>query len=200
MRDYLDDVRRAIAGLDTEPVVIGHSLGGYLIQHLLAERDFPAAVLLASVPVTGNSGRGWWLGWRRTARYTARFARAVASRDMAPFIVAADAQADLFFAPTTPRHVVERHTARLQGESVSLFTRDLMRKVPLRRAIGTPALVVAGDADRGIRLADQQATAAALGAEFVRLEGWAHVIPLDERWETAADLVEGWLARTLVSR
>src|ERR671918_587407 len=50
LRDYVDDARCAIADLGREPVLVGHSLGGLVIQRLLTERSFPAAVLIAPIP------------------------------------------------------------------------------------------------------------------------------------------------------
>lgn len=48
--EFLDTVRQARAAIDRPPIVIGHSLGGLLAQHLAAETATAAMVLLASVP------------------------------------------------------------------------------------------------------------------------------------------------------
>lgn len=62
--DYLDDARRAIAALPEPPVLIGHSLGGLLVLHLLTEAIYPAAALVASVPGRYPA----WLVARETVR------------------------------------------------------------------------------------------------------------------------------------
>ncbi|MDT5108526.1 MAG: hypothetical protein QOE20_416 [Mycobacterium sp.] len=51
--DYVDDVRTAAEGLDGHPIVVGHSLGGFTVQHYLQRYDAPAGVLLASLPPQG---------------------------------------------------------------------------------------------------------------------------------------------------
>jgi pimeloyl-ACP methyl ester carboxylesterase len=51
--DYVDDVRTAAEELDSEPIVIGHSLGGFTLQHYLERFDAPAGVLMASLPPRG---------------------------------------------------------------------------------------------------------------------------------------------------
>lgn len=48
--DYVDDVRGTVEMLGSEPVLIGHSLGGLVVQKYLENRRSPAAVLLASYP------------------------------------------------------------------------------------------------------------------------------------------------------
>ncbi len=50
--DYVEDV--ATTGqLPSSPVLIGHSMGGFIIQKYRENNSAPAAVLLASVPPTG---------------------------------------------------------------------------------------------------------------------------------------------------
>src|SRR5882757_2285721 len=48
--DYVDDVASVADTLDTGPVIIGHSMGGFVVQKYLESHDAPAGVLLASFP------------------------------------------------------------------------------------------------------------------------------------------------------
>lgn len=49
-RQYAGDVRSVLDGLPEDTRLVGHSMGGYLVQRELARADRPAAVLLAPVP------------------------------------------------------------------------------------------------------------------------------------------------------
>ena len=51
--DYIDDVRSVADALGGAPVLIGHSLGGFVTQRYLEGRTAPAAVLVGSVPPQG---------------------------------------------------------------------------------------------------------------------------------------------------
>ena len=51
--DFVDDIDTVATSLPEPPVVIGHSLGGFVVQKYLESHDAPAAVLLASAPVSG---------------------------------------------------------------------------------------------------------------------------------------------------
>ena len=51
--DYVSDVEQVASQFETPPVVIGHSMGGFLTQKYLETHDAPAAVLLASNPHFG---------------------------------------------------------------------------------------------------------------------------------------------------
>lgn len=50
LSDYVSHALAAYDGLDETPIVIGHSIGGLIAQHVAAARDPLALVLLASVP------------------------------------------------------------------------------------------------------------------------------------------------------
>ena len=51
--DYLDDVQSATENLNSQPVLIGHSMGGFIVQKYLVNRCAPAGVLMASIPPQG---------------------------------------------------------------------------------------------------------------------------------------------------
>lgn len=53
--DYVSDLRQVVETLPIEPVLIGHSMGGMVIQKYLERYSAPAVVLMASVPATGLS-------------------------------------------------------------------------------------------------------------------------------------------------
>lgn len=62
--DYVDDVASVADSLPQEPVVIGHSLGGVIVQKYLESHRAPGAVLLASLPASGVAGF-LWRGFKR---------------------------------------------------------------------------------------------------------------------------------------
>jgi len=51
--NYVDDVFRAASRLPAKPVVIGHSLGGLVVQKYLEKHSAPAAILVAPSPSEG---------------------------------------------------------------------------------------------------------------------------------------------------
>ncbi|HWF27877.1 MAG TPA: alpha/beta fold hydrolase, partial [Mycobacterium sp.] len=56
MADLVDDVDSVARSLPRRPVVVGHSMGGFVVQKYLESHDAPAAVLLAPAPVSGVAG------------------------------------------------------------------------------------------------------------------------------------------------
>ena len=51
--DYVSDVASVADQLPHNPVVIGHSLRGFVVQKYLESSDAPAGVLMASAPPQG---------------------------------------------------------------------------------------------------------------------------------------------------
>jgi len=51
---YVDDVREAAAWFPGPPVLVGHSLGGLVVQKYLERHPAQGAVLLAPIPHTGT--------------------------------------------------------------------------------------------------------------------------------------------------
>ena len=52
--DYVADVRKVVDSLRCEPIIIGHSMGGFVTQKYLEKYSAVAAILLASVPTSGT--------------------------------------------------------------------------------------------------------------------------------------------------
>jgi pimeloyl-ACP methyl ester carboxylesterase len=63
-QDYVADVAQVIQTLPQPPILVGHSMGGYVVQKYLETQQAAAGVLLASVPVSGLCGFAVRFGWR----------------------------------------------------------------------------------------------------------------------------------------
>jgi len=62
--DYVADVRSVAEQLSDAPVIVGHSMGGLIVQKYLEQYDAAAGVLMTSIPPQGNLGNA--LRWIRT--------------------------------------------------------------------------------------------------------------------------------------
>ena len=51
--DYVEDITRVVDWLGESPILIGHSMGGFVLQKYLEHHEATAAVLLCSVPPQG---------------------------------------------------------------------------------------------------------------------------------------------------
>jgi len=164
----------------TRPVVVGHSLGGAVAQHLALS----AGEALGGVVLVSTSAR---------LRVSPMILAAVAgSTAEAPL------RLDFAFGDDTPAGVVDRYHAAAAATPPAAAVADWRAcdGFDLRdqlAAPGCPVLVVHGDADRLTPPKHQAGLAAALAADRVTLVGVGHMLP----WEAPGALaraVAGWWA------
>lgn len=187
----LDDVWAAIERMPRPPVLIGHSLGGYLVMKALERRALPGAVLLAPVPITGALP-----AFLRALRSEPRALLGAALALDAGRIVATPHLVRRFlFTPAVPEVTIRRAYDRVSAQSLRAIL-DAALNLPRAAAIGahgTPLLLVAGAQDGLFTQAEQQHTARALGASFLSIDHAGHDLMLDPRWEAAASAIDDWL-------
>ena len=186
--DYVADVRSIAERLDAPPILIGHSLGGFVVMRYLQKHPASAAVLLAPAPTCGMLIANWQIG----VRHPVALLRCLAKRDFTQFYHSPKITHELLFRSTTPRAEVERWHPRMGGES---FRAGAAMLWPLggRRSFDCPVLVVGGTKDKVVPLRSTRRTADALGATMLTIENAAHELMLDRGWEEVAAKVAGWL-------
>jgi pimeloyl-ACP methyl ester carboxylesterase len=188
LRDYVDDARRAIASIGPPPVLVGHSLGGLVIQHLLTEGSFPSAVLIAPIPgryppqVIGRFG----------LRHPLVMTRANLSRNLKALVGTEKLVRETLFTQTTPGETIRNCHARLTGASPALF-REMVQTEPGQPKPGTPTVLIAPELDSSFTPAMQRRLAEKVEAEYIELEGSGHDVPLDASGDRARDLILKWL-------
>jgi len=187
--DYVEDLGAAVESLDSPPVLIGHSMGGLIVQRHLEGRRLPGAVLLASVPVRGV----WGTSLRVARRHPVALLQANLTLRLRPLVSGERLTRSLFFGDDMAAEDVARHAARLGDEAYCAYLGMFRPARPAR--VLTPILVVAAERDGVFTLDEQRDTARAYGGEPVVVAGAAHDLMLDRRWEAAAGAILEWLSR-----
>ena len=118
--DLVDDVESVAAGLSTRPVVIGHSMGGFVVQKYVESHEAPAGVLLASEPPRGAGG----LLLRSMKRHPWRFTRTTFTTKSLHAFNSPERAREYFYSPQTAESDVVRYTARLGEEFAGRLTLD----------------------------------------------------------------------------
>ena len=110
LADYVEDVQSVAAMLPATPVVIGHSLGGFILQKYLESNDAPVGVLVASAPPQGSFG----FTMRLLRRYPWLTTRAMITGDALHGFNTPAVARQLFYSAQTPDCDVTRYAALLQ--------------------------------------------------------------------------------------
>ena len=187
--DYLDDVVTVARTLPVPPVVIGHSMGGSIVQKYLESHDAPAGVLMCSAPPQGYLGSG--LRWLR--RHPWHFTKLTISGESLPYVSAPELARERFFSPGTPEALVRRYAARLQEESSRVGVEGLV-KLPKPDRVTAPLLVLGALEDGAVTSYEVRATARAYRTEPVFFPGMGHNLMLEPGWASVAQRIDDWLA------
>jgi pimeloyl-ACP methyl ester carboxylesterase len=187
--DYVDDVTSVATSLPARPVVIGHSLGGGIVQKYLESHDAPAGVLLASMPPRGALG----FTVRTARRLPWLVTKAFFTGNSLSYFGTPELAREAFFSSRACNTDVIRHAARLQNESVRSGLDGLFLHLPRPKRVTAPMLVLGGELDRCIAMKEVRATASAYGTEAEIFTGVAHDMMLEPDWATVANRIHTWL-------
>lgn len=186
--DFVADITAAADALPTRPVIVGHSMGGVLVQRYLETREAPAGVLMASMPPQGSLRSG--LRWIRSHPW--HFAKLTVTGKSLPYVSTPELARERFFSPGTPEDVVRRYAGRLQEESARMGLDGLVKR-PHPARVRAPMLILGGTEDGAVTRDEVRATAVAYGTEAQFFPGMGHNLMLDTGWENVADRIDVWL-------
>ena len=187
--DYIDDVHATADSLGGQPVLIAHSLGGFVVQRYLENHDAPAAVLVASVPPQGVLG----LAMRIWSRHPWISMRSLPVGNLAGFIGTTPLVREHLFSARTPDDIVESCAASVQSEAVRASLIDpLIRRVRSKR-VNTPMLVLGAADDGMVTNAEVRATARAYATQAEFFPGMGHNMMLEPEWAGVAERIHAWL-------
>jgi pimeloyl-ACP methyl ester carboxylesterase len=187
--DYVDDVRTTAESLGGRPVLIAHSLGGFVVQRYLENHDAPAAILVASVPPQGVLG----LATRIWSRHPWVSMRSLPVGNLTGFIGSSPLVREHLFSTRTPEAIVDACAARVQPEAVRASLIDpLIRRVRTKR-INTPMLVLGAADDGMVTNAEVRATARAYRTEAEFFPDMGHNMMQEPAWKGVAERIDAWL-------
>jgi non-heme chloroperoxidase len=186
--DYVTDVAEVAASLPKTPILIGHSMGGIVLQKYLETATTPAAVLLASVPPQGLASSALGLMWS-SPHLLADLNRLMTGGSAN----AASLQEALFNQPTEPERLL-RYLSLSQPESARAIWDMTLFSLPRPALIHKPPLLVLGAGqDRLISPAQVEMTAHTYGVNAEIFPTLGHAMMLEAGWEQVARRIDGWL-------
>lgn len=187
---YVADLEQIVSRIQPAPVIIGHSLGGYIVQKYLERHNVPAAVLLASLPSHGSLP----FTLRTAIRQPLDLLRAALQLNLYPLVDTPAKARRLFFSEAFPQERAQAHHERLCGESFLLALDCGILARTRQRQAQTPVLVIGGARDAIFPPWEVEATARAYRTESRIFPDMAHNLMQEEGWEGVADHILAWLA------
>ena len=187
--DFVEDVANAVGQLPSPPILIGHSMGGFIIQKYLENHDAPAAVLLSSPSPAGLLP---------TAIRTARrqpwvFAKVTLSLSLQPLLATPELVGEAFFSKDLPAELLVKYWKQTQDDSFMAFLDMVALDLPKPEKVKTPLLVLGAARDNMIGPREIEATARAYNTKAEIIPDVAHNSMLEARWQSVAARILSWL-------
>lgn len=189
LTDYVSDVTQVVSQMERPPILVGHSMGGMVVQKYLESNGAPSAVLLASVPPKGVIRATL----RVAFRHPLAFMKANLTLSMFPIVKTPQMTQEAFFSADMPEEKVRSYFSRLQDDSYRAYLDMMGLSLPRPKRVKTPLLVLGAADDGIISPSEIEATAQAYGTRAEVFPGMAHDMMLEGGWQTVADRILAWL-------
>lgn len=190
LSDYVTDLVATVANIGRPPVLVGHSMGGMVVQKYLERFAAAGAVLMASVPPEGLFLTSTTL----LMRDPVLFSEITCLQTIGPWMPAAyPIIRKVLFSPDMPEERVRDYFKRWQPESGRVVMDMLGLDLPRGQHSSCPMLVLGAADDVFIPPTLVETTARHYGAPSEIVPHIAHAMMLEPGWRRVADRLADWV-------
>lgn len=187
--NYVDDVAEVIDKLPSPPALIGHSMGGMVVQKYLERAAVPAAVLLCSVPPQGLMGSAFGLMMSKPNLLT-DLNRILGGGE--PHV---DSLREALFHQPIDAEILMKYYRKCQPESHRAIWDMTLFNLPHPGCMNhAPMLVIGAEHDHLIPPSQVKMTANTYEVDAEIFDGMGHGIMLEAGWLEVADRIAEWLS------
>ncbi|NJD26218.1 MAG: alpha/beta hydrolase [Betaproteobacteria bacterium] len=188
--DYVDDVAAVVADLDEPPVLIGHSMGGFVAQKFLERQPARATVLLCSVPPQGLVAAQFHLLFQKPHLFMDL------NRIMGGDYAEVDTLREALFHGDVDKGMLAAWLTRMQPESHRAIWDMSMFNLPQLHAMNRPPMLILGaEHDVLVPAFLVQSTGHSYGQPAHIFRGMGHAVTHERGWTTVAAYIREWLDR-----
>lgn len=187
IKEYVEDLTQVIDSIDGAIYLVGHSMGGFTIQHYLQKPSskVKAAALLCSVPNTGL----WKLVARLLVDFPIRFLIAIMSLSWLPIVKDKKGLKKLMFSKDYPIENMDSITKKLQDESFLAFLEMVFLRLPRKFQLKTPLMVVGAENDYLVSETDTRKMGKHYQVEPIIIPNASHCFMLEDDWIDVAEKI-----------
>lgn len=191
--DYSNDIDQAVEKIGGEVIVVGHSLGGAVVQNWIrtgGKHKAKGVALLSSVPPWGLSYSSIRMAFSCPQLF----------QEMAKMLMFGtdnlnkEVMKKSLFSDDVPDDVLERFLSMVRDESLiaSAEVQGMRPFAPIPWQL--PKMFIAGAAnDKFIPQEEVRRMAAYYGVEPLIVDGLAHSVMIDTNWQQMADPLISWV-------
>ncbi len=191
LTDFVSDLEQVVDQLGVSPVLVGHSMGGMVVQKYLESHQVPAAVLLGSAPPKGLLPATM----RIARRHPMNFLKVNLTFNLKHNISKPELYKEFFFSEKFKDRELEKYydIVQCQDESMRAYLDMMFLNLPRPEKVNSPMLVLGATDDNLISTSEVKATAKAYNTQAEFFTGMGHAMMLDNGWQTVANRILNWL-------
>ncbi len=171
--DYVKALEQEVAKLESSPILIGHSMGGLIVQKFLENNPCKKVILMASVPPYG------------VIKTTLRFLKkphaypALLGFNLYKLVNSLEKSKEAFFSKDISNPDLQEFTGKLCSESYLAFLNMLLPRVKINHHFDIPMLVLGAKNDTIFLEKEVRDTAKKYNADLMMFDDIAHDMMLD---------------------
>lgn len=186
--DYVEDLVKAVDQLDRLPIIIGHSMGGLVLQKYLAKNRCSKAIFLASAPPSGI--------FRTTLYLLMNTSYAIKGTLLMDLFIMVETEEKIkwaFMSDDALEEDIRLLFDNLCSESYMAFLNMLVPRVRSSPYHHIPKLALGAANDRLFTEEENKKIAKKFGADAFTLPNIAHNMMMDTNWENTAVYIKDWI-------
>jgi pimeloyl-ACP methyl ester carboxylesterase len=189
--DFVEDIANTVRRLPSPPILIGHSMGAFIIQKYMEDHAAPGAVLLSSPSPAGLLPAAL----ENARRHPLLFLKVNLTLSLFPLVSTPALAREAFFSADVPDEEMMAYWKQMQDDSYMAYLDMVALGLPKpARARGkTPLLILGAGRDNMLTSREIEATAMAYGTQAYIIPGVAHNSMLERNWQAVADRILAWL-------
>lgn len=188
INDFVADVNTVVNWLGTPPVLVGHSMGGFVVQKYLEHHQVPGAALVCSVPPQGLIAAQFHLMFQKPQLFMD--INSIMSGNYPDTEILKEA----LFAGEIDPTMLAAWLDRMQPESHRALWDMSMFNLPNLHAMHRPPMLILGaELDVLVPAFLVQATAHTYGLPVHIFRNMGHAVTHEKEWPLVAAMLRDWL-------
>lgn len=189
---YVKDLASVVDSINRPVFLIGHSMGGFTIQHYLKQpaKQVVGTALLCSAPSHGL----WHLIGKLIIHYPFYFTLSLLKTSWLPVIKNEKRLRKVMFREDFPSRKIDAVISSIQDESFLAFLEMVFLRLPNLKKLPVPALIIGAEKDYLISVKDTKRMAKRYGLEAQIIKDASHCLMLETGWEEVAASIKKFVA------
>jgi len=187
--DYVKALEKAVLKINALPILIGHSMGGLIVQKFLEKHTCKKAILIASVPPYGVI--------KTALRFLSKphAYPALLGLNLFRLVNSLEKSREAFYSEDLSKEDLMEYTDKICSESFLAFVNMLYPRIKINHHLKIPMLVIGGKEDKIFFVNEVVDTAKFYKAELKIFDKMAHNMMLDVNQERVSQAIINWIEK-----